>query len=167
MIRRKDRLTEVRVEGKRHQFQIEKQRWKEERQSRLRADPGPAVWKTTLLAMFSQKKTQFRFLWMFLSNEGHNSNKCHEVVYIRQKERDKDRKKEVIFTLPGGWLWISPAGTRISALRPPFLHRWTSFQGTCQSGWSCHWWRCRRFRMPPPGCWPAGSSPVVSDYWPE
>lgn len=47
MIRRKDGLTEVQVEGECHQFQMEKQRWKEERQSPLHTDPWPAGWKIT------------------------------------------------------------------------------------------------------------------------
>lgn len=61
-------------------------------------------------------------------------------------------------TQPGEWHGISPAGIRRSALPPPFLHTWTSSPDISQSGWSCRWWPCRRFRTLLRGCSRAGSS---------
>lgn len=140
---------------------MKKQMWKRarKRDNLLSADPWKAGRIITFMAMFFQKMNReiiCIFLWMSLSNEGNNS-----------QNRDQHKKQEVIFTSPGGQLWIFPADTRISVLRPLFHHRWTSFPGTCRSGWSCHWWQCRHFQMPPPSCWPAGSSPGVSCYWPK
>jgi len=99
--------------------------------------------------------------------KGRRSLLQNKKSFWKEMKYPREKGKWVIFTLPGGWPWISPAGTLRSALRPRFLRRWNSSPGTCRSGWSCRWWRCRRCRTPPPDCWPAGSSPAATGCWPE